>query len=228
MRSIWTSVLRREFLKAGIGLPLLGKTLPRVTNCILVKLTGGASQLDTWDMKPDAPSDIRGPFRPIPTKVPGIRISEIFPRLARHADKFAIVPSVYHDANASHESREKLSVYGTPSWDAHGWKPFSTFADYRDTVGPAFDLSFSSLLEDLTRRGLLDTTLVVAMGEFGRSPKINPSGGRDHWPRCSTVLMAGGGIEGGQIYGSSDRFGAEPRDNPVSAKAIHQALGISI
>jgi hypothetical protein len=225
MRSIWTSVVRREFLMAGIALPLLGKTLPRATNCILIKLTGGASQLDTWDMKPDAPREIRGPFRPIPTNVPGIRISEIFPRLARHADKFAIVPSVYHDANAAHET---MAVYGSPTWDAHGWKPFSTFADYRDTVGPAFDLSFSSLLEDLTRRGLLDTTLVVAMGEFGRSPKINPSGGRDHWPRCSTVLMAGGGIEGGQIYGSSDRFGAEPRDNPVSAKGIHQALCISI
>jgi hypothetical protein len=217
-------VVRRDFLKAGLALPLLGGGAQHATSCILIKLTGGASQLDTWDMKPDAPSDIRGPFRPIRTNVPGIRISEIFPRMARYADKYAIIPSVYHEPDASHEA----ITHGRPTWDAHGWKPFGTFADYRDTVGPAFDLKFSSLLENLSRSGLLDTTLVVAMGEFGRSPKINPSGGRDHWPRCSTVLIAGGGIRGGQIYGSSDRIGAEPRDNPVSAGTLRQALGIPI
>ncbi len=213
-------MLRRDFLKTSLAVPLLGTSTSRATSCILIKLTGGASQLDTWDMKPDAPSDVRGPFRPIPTNVPGIRISEIFPRMARHADKFAIIPSVYHEPDAAHEA----NTHGGPTWDAHGWKPYSSFADYRDSVGPAFDLKFSSLLEDLHRTGRLDTTLVVAMGEFGRSPKINPSGGRDHWYHCSTVLIAGGGIQGGQILGSSDRIGAEPRDNPVSAAALHVYL----
>ena len=72
--------------------------------------------------------------------------------------------------------------------------------------------------------------MVVAIGEFGRSPKISPAGGRDHWPQCWTALMAGGGIRGGQIYGSSDRTGAEPRDNPVTladiSATIQKALGL--
>jgi uncharacterized protein (DUF1501 family) len=93
-----------------------------------------------------------------------------------------------------------------------------------------FDNAYSSLLEDLERRGLLETTLVVGMGEFGRSPRINPAGGRDHWPQCWTIHMAGGGIRGGQVYGSSDRLGAEPRDNPVGPESvvatIYHALGV--
>jgi uncharacterized protein (DUF1501 family) len=95
-----------------------------------------------------------------------------------------------------------------------------------------FDAAYSSLLEDLSRRGLLETTLVVSMGEFGRTPRINPAGGRDHWTRCSTVLLAGGGVRGGQVYGSSDRIGAEPQDNPVDramlAATISTALGVAL
>jgi uncharacterized protein (DUF1501 family) len=99
-------------------------------------------------------------------------------------------------------------------------RPFSTIRDYRDSVGPAFDLAYSTLLEDLHQRGLLSTTLVVATGEFGRSPRLNPAGGRDHWTKCWTVLLAGGGIRGGQIYGSSDAHGAEPKENPVDVAQI--------
>ena len=101
---------RRDFLHAG-SLGLLGLTLPDLftlralgavnpdkdVNCILLMLVGAPSQLDTWDMKPDAPAEIRGPYKPIPTNVPGIQISEIFPRMARHADKYALVRSVYHN-----------------------------------------------------------------------------------------------------------------------------------
>ena len=112
------------------------------------------------------------------------------------------------------------TVFHRTTWDSHGTRPFSTIGDYKDTVGPAFDAAYSSLLEDLHNRGLLKTTLVIAMGEFGRTPRINPSGGRDHWTKCYTVLMAGGGIQGGQIYGSSDSTGAEPKDNPVSVAQI--------
>jgi uncharacterized protein (DUF1501 family) len=94
-----------------------------------------------------------------------------------------------------------------------------------------FDMAYSSLLEDLERRGLLETTLVVGMGEFGRSPRINPAGGRDHWPQCWTIHMAGGGVRGGQVYGRSDRLGAEPRDNPVGPEnvvaTISHALGVA-
>src|SRR5207244_13336851 len=75
---------------------------------------------------------------------------------------------------------------------------------------------FSELIEDLEARGLLDTTLVMAMGEFGRTPKINPGGGRDHWPDCYTAVLAGGGVHGGAAYGASDRIGAYPAADPVT------------
>jgi len=124
------------------------------------------------------------------------------------------------------------TVFDEITWDSHGSKPFSTIADYRDHAGPAFDSAYSALLEDLHDRGLLKSTLVVRMGEFGRSPRINPSGGRDHWPQCWTIHMAGGGIRGGQVYGSSDATGSEPRDNPVTpamvAATIYRALQLPL
>jgi hypothetical protein len=189
-------------------------------------------------MKPNAPSGIRGPYRPIRTNVPGIEISEIFPRMARHADKYAIIRSVHHDVN-THEAAwnvmlppelsERLTVVNMFDWDIHGWEPFGSMERHR-YVGPMFDAAYSSLLEDLSRGGLLEKTSVVAMGEFGRTPNINPDGGRDHWPHCFSILMAGGGIRGGQVYGSSDRIGAEPRDKPVTpamiAATIRKAMGI--
>jgi hypothetical protein len=95
---------------------------------------------------------------------------------------------------------------------------------------PPLDRALSALLEDLAQRGLLDSTLVVAVGEFGRTPKINADGGRDHWGPCQSVLLAGGGVRGGQVYGSSDGQAAYPRDNPVSPEdllaTIYHALGI--
>jgi uncharacterized protein (DUF1501 family) len=91
-------------------------------------------------------------------------------------------------------------------------------------------MAYSTLLEDLTERGLLGSTLVVVSGEFGRTPKINANGGRDHWPRVFSVLLAGAGIKGGQVYGSSDATGAEPKDNPTSIEdltaTIYDRLGV--
>ena len=87
-----------------------------------------------------------------------------------------------------------------------------TLDDYKETLCPMFDRAYSALLEDLRQRGLLETTLVVAMGEFGRTPHINPRGGRDHWPSCWSVLFAGSGVRGGQVIGESDSIGAEPKD----------------
>jgi hypothetical protein len=225
---------RRAFLSSAV-LPFFmqrpeGDDSPR---CIVMRMPGGASHIDTFDMKPDAPNEIRGPFRPIRTNVPSIEISEIFPRLAKHADKFAIIRSVHH-GETSHAEAGKLfhlpdvdtfqAVFDGESWDAHGWEPFSSVAACKDTAAPAFDRKFSALLEDLDDRGLLRSTLVVALGEFGRSPKINSAGGRDHWPYCFSILMAGGGIRGGQVYGSSDRTGAEPRDNPVTPAMVHATI----
>jgi hypothetical protein len=240
-------MLRRDFLCAAAATPLLHASL-KSPACIVLRLTGGPSHIDTWDMKPDAPAEIRGPWRPIPTNVPGIAISELFPRMARCADRYAIIRSVHHDAT-THEAAEAAmlppdlvaldrvaiinmyrSVFDETTWDIHGWKPFSPMRSYRDVVAPAFDAAFTSLLDSLSRRGALESTLVVAMGEFGRTPKINPDGGRDHWPHCFSILMAGGGIQGGQVYGSSDRLGAEPRDNPVTpamiAATIRKAIGM--
>ena len=95
-------------------------------------------------------------------------------------------------------------------------KPFSPISCYRDLVGPMYDMAYSSLLEDLADRGLLANTMVVSTGEFGRTPKVNPAGGRDHWPGCWTMMMAGGGIKGGQVIGASDDIGATPKDRPTT------------
>jgi len=340
---------RRRFLQAAsIGAASLVlpsripgmSTQPTARNCIMLVLVGGPSHLDTFDMKPDAPSDVRGPFRPIKTNVKGIEISEIFPRTAKHADKYALLRSLHHNVSADHRSsldmldsgsistdvfhpslaavmtrhfdiqngilphtnltgtcrrlgegfREGTSGqaafvvpagytkkevkgprwlpafdsnrYGTSrfgrscyraieliasggrfvtidmfdslvnevTWDIHGARPFPAISSYRDVVGPMFDHAYSALLEDLSRTGLLDTTLVVATGEFGRTPQINPCGGRDHWPHCWTALFAGGGVHGGQVVGESDDIGAYVRERPTTPgdviATIYHTLGI--
>jgi hypothetical protein len=86
----------------------------------------------------------------------------------------------------------------------------------RTDLLPPTDAAFASLVEDLDERGLLDETLVIMMGEFGRTPKFNNAGGRDHWPQCFSVVLAGGGIRGGQVYGSSDKAAAYPASDPVT------------
>ena len=93
-----------------------------------------------------------------------------------------------------------------------------------------FDQAFPALLEDLEQRGRLDTTLVLVIGDFGRTPKLNFSGGRDHWPRGFCAALAGAGIKGGMVIGKSDAQAAEPADRPVTIEdlgaTIYQALGI--
>jgi len=379
-------------------------------NCIHLMLVGGPSQLDTWDPKPNAPVEIRGPYKAIRTNVPGIEISENFPRMAKQADKYALIRSVYHTAAAVHDTGHQMmqtgrlfqggieypnygcvlgklkgpngdvppyvlmphpigntggnmphgqnagflgktydpfvlnadpsdpnfkvpdmlppdyltalrvdrrrdwremidksvskfetsqdarlldstfhqaytlmssekareafelhkesqavrdkygmnrfgqscllarrlieagvrfvtvnmfeTVFDEITWDIHGSKPFSPISCYRDLVGPMFDMAYSSLLEELSERGLLANTMVLATGEFGRTPKVNPAGGRDHWPQCWTVLMAGGGIKGGQVIGSSDEIGSAPKDRPTTpgeiAATVYRSLGIDL
>jgi hypothetical protein len=129
----------------------------------------------------------------------------------------------------------KFVTVNFSGWDTHQALTLNLqqgYAGAKVGVGlvPIFDQGFSALIEDLEQRGLLAETLVVVMGEFGRTPKINAAGGRDHWPRVFSTVLAGGGIAGGQAIGSSDRWGESPKDQPITpsdlARTIYTKLGI--
>ncbi len=377
-------------------------------SCIMIFNLGGPSNMDLWDMKPDAPSEIRGPFKPIRTKSVDIDVSEILPFHAKVADKFSLVRSCHHEGAAVHDAgwqimqtgrrftggvetphigavashllgrrgdlpsfvvlpelmgrgggnlpngqaggflgkaqdpfalmadpskpnfkvpdllppdqigaarldrrrqmreiiddavkgfeesedarlldenfhsafrlmtseqarsafdlskettatRERygmnrvgqclllarrlvengvrfvtvntfLTVFNELSWDIHGSKPFISVQQMKDEVAPMYDRAYSALLEDLEQRGMLETTMVAGLAEFGRTPKINPAGGRDHWPQCFTCSFAGGGIKGGRVVGKSDPIGGAPADRPVAppdlVATIFKGLGI--
>ncbi|MFN3653456.1 MAG: DUF1501 domain-containing protein [Armatimonadota bacterium] len=409
---------RRELLRFG-GLGMLGlrgapalaraagpRGFGRAKSLLFISLFGGPSHQDMWDLKPDAPSDVRGEFKPIETNVSGIRICEHLPKLARMADRYVLVRSVTHPDNghgsamytnftgfphpmpntnpvpsvddypaygsvisalrppkvsvppfivvggtqivcgnqipgqragflgpalepfvvegdpnrpdfrvpelslpkeiptlrldrrrtlldsvergarlaergapaealdairrgafellASRQIREALDLSpekpelrerfgrdtfgqslilarrlieaGVPCvtvnwsrggpWDTHG----NNFAAMKDSLLPPFDRSFSTLLQDLTDRGLLDSTLVIATGEFGRTPKINKDAGRDHWAGVYTTVLAGGGIQGGRVHGTSDAEAAYPASDPVGpadiAATLYHCMGI--
>ena len=384
------------------------KSQGRAKACILLFMWGGPSQLDTWDLKPDAPAEVRGEFRPIATRVLGVQVSEHFPSLARLADRYAIIRSLTHDdpahlssvhhlltghhapkvkSDAEPPSRRDSPAVGSAlarlrptglslpqfvtmpwivshpaapggkapgqnaGWLGSAYDPFVLTADpaapnfavpqlarpaelsperlearrgllaslgarttaaegfsdslqsaldllTSDAARRAFDLSrepvslrdrygrhthgqclllarrlieagvrlvcvnwhqdgqnfwdthqnnfsslkrrlmpptdqgFSALLEDLAQRGLLDETLVVWVGEFGRSPRINwQNAGREHHPGCYSAVLAGGGVRGGQVHGRSDRLAAFPAADPVSpadlTATIYHALGIA-
>lgn len=397
---------RRDLVRAGL-LAMPGLTLPTflqaradsvvrpfADSCILLWLDGGPSHLETFDLKPDAPAEVRGPFRAIQSSVPGMDLSELLPQSAGMAEQFSIIRSVtsplgehglanqyllsgYQPSavlqypgfgavvshlrptagvlpawiaipqirqggagylGARHEpfstggdpaaadfrvpdlnffpgidvsrlnrrqqflqkfdgAREQgdaaaagedpafqqayrlvtssaardafdLSAEPEATRDRYGRRTFGQscllarrlvergvpfvsvmnsgwdthenlvvqlkdgFTGAKSPVGliPAFDLGFSALIRELAERGLLQKTLVVVMGEFGRTPKLNSRGGRDHWPRVFSVIFAGGGVQGGQVVGSSDRTGESPADRPVTpadlARTIYWLLGI--
>ncbi len=400
---------RREVLRAGV-LTALGLALPDLLRaksqaaepdgkpavraaakaCILIWLDGGPSHIDLFDPKPDAPAEIRGPFKPIATRVPGIQLGEYLPQTARWMHEIALVRSMTHPLGehnfGSHfmlTGYKPTPVLTYPSYgsvlaltrqaagvlppyiavpDQNGeggagflpatCRPFEVGGDpsrpdfkvrdlspyagvdavrlarRREVLGAldaggkadaspadpqfeqayrliasrdaqqAFDLSaekselraryggralgqsclmarrlveagvpfvtvtdrgwdtheaiynrlkegftggtagkavyldqaVSTLLSDLSDRGMLNETLVVVMGEFGRTPKINTAGGRDHWPRVFSLMLAGGGIRGGQVIGASDSRGESPAENPVSpadlARTIYTRLGV--
>jgi hypothetical protein len=414
---------RRRWLQLG-GLGVLGVGLPdllaaqaaaqparpaagfgRARSCILLFMWGGPSHLDTWDLKPEAPAEVRGAFRPIATSVPGTRISEHFPLLAQRAHRYAILRSLTHDDPAHlssvhhlmtgrHAPRVRSDVdppsrRDTPhvgsvlallrptgsavppfvtipwivshpaapggkapgqnaGWLGPGYDPLVLNGDpaapdfgVADTLGraagvsdsrlqdrrallgrinpagptsvwqeraldllsspvaqrafdlgtepaavrdrygrhthgqavllarrlieagvrlvcvnwhndgqtfwdthannfnglsgrlmPPADRAFAALLDDLHQRGLLDETLVVWVGEFGRAPRISAgNAGREHWPFCYSGVLAGGGVRGGLVHGRSDRQGAYPAENPVPphdlTATIYQALGVA-
>lgn len=116
--------------------------------------------------------------------------------------------------------------YKINEWDTHA----TNDKLHRDKLCPSFDRSFSALLDDLDQRGLLESTVVIAMGEFGRTPHVNPKSGRDHWPNCWSLIMGGGGIQGGTVVGASDERGAYVADRMVTIgdvfATIYKAFGI--
>jgi hypothetical protein len=402
-------VTRRDMIRVGglsaLGLSLFGgpgtriqagEALPiRAKSCILLWLDGGPSHLETFDVKPDTPVEVRGPFQPIATNVPGTQICELLPNTAQVTDKIAIIRSmtsplgehglgnqymlsgykpspvidypsygsvVTHVRGGQHTlppyiaipdfrapagagflgaADQPFAVGGDPSkpgfrvrdldfyqgvsstrmerrreivgqleqfqqaveaspplsdpgfeqayrlvtspqakqafdlsqeptelrarygqrtigqscllarrlvergvsfvtinyvgWDTHDSLILRLQQGYAGAkVGqglvPMLDMAFAALIRDLNERGLLDETLVIIMGEFGRTPKLNTRGGRDHWPRVFSVVMAGGGVKGGQVVGSSDHIGESPHDRPVTptdlARTIYTLLGI--
>ncbi len=104
----------------------------------------------------------------------------------------------------------------SPAWDTHA----GNAKRLKNNLMPPMDLAYSALLEDLESRGMLQETLIVWMGEFGRSPKINAGGGRDHWGRVFSVALAGGGVRGGQVIGSSDKTGGLPSEGRVQPQDL--------
>jgi Protein of unknown function (DUF1501) len=135
-----------------------------------------------------------------------------------------------HSWGQSHLLARRLIESGTrfvttvngPSitWDTHK----DNFNGLKNRLVPPMEQAYAALLDDLEERGLLDSTLVIWMGEFGRSPKINADAGRDHWPSCFSVLLAGGGVRGGQVIGSSDEIGAYPKERPITPADIHASV----
>ncbi len=135
-----------------------------------------------------------------------------------------------HSWGQSHLLARRLVESGTrfvttvngPSitWDTHK----DNFKTMKQRLVPPMEQAYAALLDDLDERGMLDSTLVVWMGEFGRTPKINSDAGRDHWPGCYSVLLAGGGIRGGQVIGASDATGSRPKHRPVTPADIHATV----
>jgi uncharacterized protein (DUF1501 family) len=123
------------------------------------------------------------------------------------------------------ESGVRLVTLSYGGWDMH-----QKIRDGITKTLPPFDQAYAALIRDLERRGLLDTTLVMVSSEFGRTPKINPDAGRDHWPKVFSVVLAGGGVKRGLVYGASDAIAAEPADAPLTvedlATTVYHCLGI--
>ena len=125
-----------------------------------------------------------------------------------------------------------ITVFNEITWDIHGSKPFTSIEGMRDLVAPMYDQGYSALIEDLHQRGMLDSTMVCNLAEFGRTPKVNPAGGRDHWPQVWTIGFAGGGVKGGRVVGKSDDIGGYPAERPTTpaevVATIYHSLGVDL
>ncbi len=125
-----------------------------------------------------------------------------------------------------------LTVFNEITWDIHGSKPFTSIEGMKNEICPMYDQAYTALIEDLSDRGLLGNTLVCNLQEFGRTPRVNPAGGRDHWPGCFTCYFAGGGVQGGRVIGKSDPIGGVPAERPVDpgtiSATIFHSLGMNL
>jgi hypothetical protein len=126
------------------------------------------------------------------------------------------------------------TVFNLTCWDMHadGGGLNNTYLDYERHLCPQFDWGFTALIEDLRQRGLLAETVVAVLSEFGRTPRLNGRGGRDHYPAAWTNFLCGGSIKGGQVYGSTDKIGSRPNDSPVEPPqvlaSIYHGMGIDL
>jgi hypothetical protein len=253
---------RRDFLRLGayaVGGVACASVAPAwellgsPKSAIFVYLPGGPSHLDTYDMKPGAPAEIRGEFRPIATNVPGVRLCEHLPLHAKIADKFSIIsgietvdthsPAVIMTGALAGEQRTSIADFNRVKirelapegdWDTHGrvlGRRQSIFAELRTKL-PIYDAAIYELITAIYDRGLDRDVLVVAGGEFGRTPWINRYGGRDHWAPCGSVLVAGGGLRMGQMVGDTGPIGEreQRRSRPYTARdvltMIYRHLGL--
>jgi hypothetical protein len=125
-----------------------------------------------------------------------------------------------------------LTVFDEITWDIHGSKPFTSVEGMKNIVCQMYDKAYAALITDLEERGMLEKTLVCNLAEFGRTPRINPAAGRDHWPQCYSVYFAGGGVQGGRAIGKSDAIGAVPVEDPFQPKevvaTIFKSLGFDL
>lgn len=113
-----------------------------------------------------------------------------------------------------------LTVFDEITWDIHGSKPFTSIEGMKNIVAPMYDQAYHALITDLVERGMLDDTLVCNLAEFGRTPRVNPAGGRDHWPQVFSTYFAGGGVQGGRAIGRSDPIGGYPAERPVEPSEV--------
>jgi hypothetical protein len=166
---------------------------------LLTGAAGGASRLFALEAEPPAVQDRYGRHRFGKALLLARRLAEAgVPMIAVHFNEMTVCDG----------------------WDTHA----KNFEVLETELLPYLDQGLSALLDDLQQRGLLEQTLVVVMGEFGRTPRINKNSGRDHWGSCQSVLLAGGGIRGGRVFGSSDRIAAYPASDPVDPVDIHATL----
>ena len=157
---------------------------------------------------------------------------------AREAFNLAAEPQKIREEYGMHDAGQRMlmarrmveSGVRLVSLTYGGWDMHSGIANGMNRTLPKFDQAYSALINDLDRRGMLDKTLVMVSSEFGRTPKINKDAGRDHWPKVFSILLAGGGVKKGLVYGASDAIAAEPAENPLSvedlATTVYHCLGI--
>lgn len=229
--------------------------------CVKVILQGGPSQIDLWDPKPNAPTEIRGAFKTISTNVAGIQTSECLPRISTIMDWFTIVRSVTgsigsHDLTQAEtgyapeidrrrikKRKGQTSATMTTANTAQDFSHAQTLlqAGHTDIVlrfgnwdhhhqlcnaikasADQLDQQLTQFVQSLAANGLLQQTTVLVWGEFGRSPRINEAGGRDHWPAVNSALIAGGPLARGNVYGATSNDGSHIVENPICMSSVIQ------